>query len=295
MATGEVAVRVHGLRRAAGGLSATGRLFRRKPLGAAGFLVLVVMVFLAIFAPLVAQEDPLRLSAADIFKSPSGTHFFGTDNFGRDIFSRIVHGSRISLYVGFLSVLIGTTGGAIFGLISGYRMGPFDLVGQRVMDALLAMPGLILAIMIVFSLGATQFNVVLAISINIFPSANRVLRSQCLTVKERQYVDAARAMGASDQRIMFRHILPNALAPYLIIATAALGGAILTEASLSFLGLGVPPPAPSWGGMLSGGLYVREAPWMALAPGIALTLAVFGFNMMGDALRDILDPRLRGR
>lgn len=284
---------------------ALGQFFKQKPLGAFGALVLLVMFVLAIFAGVISQYDPTEFnryvdeSGTDrnaTFQPPDGTFWLGTDEFGRDIFSRIAHGSRISLRVGFISVLLGTAGGALFGMISGYVGGRFDMVSQRVMDALMALPGLILALMVIAALGRGEFPVIVAIALNIGPNANRILRAQCLTIKERPYVDAARALGASNVRIILGHILPNSLAPFLIIATAGLGAAILIEASLSFLGFGVPQPAPSWGGMLTGNAqqFAIVAPWLAIAPGVAISLAVFAFNVLGDALRDVWDPRLRG-
>ena len=284
---------------------ALGQFFKQKPLGAFGALVLLIMVILAIFAGVLSQYDPTEFnryvdeSGVDrnaTFQSPNGTFWLGTDEFGRDIFSRIAHGSRISLRVGFISVLLGTALGSLFGMISGYVGGRFDMVSQRVMDALMALPGLILALMVIAALGRGEFPVIVAIALNIGPNANRLLRAQCLTIKERPYVDAARALGASNVRIIMGHILPNSLAPFLIIATAGLGAAILIEASLSFLGFGVPPPAPSWGGMLTGNAqqFAIVAPWLAIAPGVAISLAVFAFNVLGDALRDVWDPRLRG-
>ena len=284
---------------------ALGQFFKQKPLGAFGALVLLVMFVLAIFAGVISQYDPTEFnryvdesgtSRNATFQPPDGTFWLGTDEFGRDIFSRIAHGSRISLRVGFISVLLGTAGGALFGMISGYVGGRFDMVSQRVMDALMALPGLILALMVIAALGRGEFPVIVAIALNIGPNANRILRAQCLTIKERPYVDAARALGASNVRIILGHILPNSLAPFLIIATAGLGAAILIEASLSFLGFGVPQPAPSWGGMLTGNAqqFAIVAPWLAIAPGVAISLAVFAFNVLGDALRDVWDPRLRG-
>ncbi len=281
------------------------QFFKQKPLGAFGALVLLIMFVLAILAGVVSQYDPTEFTTYidesgvkknATFQPPSGTFWLGTDEFGRDIFSRIAHGSRISLRVGFISVLLGTVGGALFGMASGYIGGRFDMVSQRVMDALMALPGLILALMVIAALGRGEFPVIIAIALNIGPNANRLLRAQCLTIKERPYVDAARALGASNLRIMMRHIVPNSLAPFLIIATAGLGAAILIEASLSFLGFGVPPPAPSWGGMLTGNAqqFAIVAPWLAIAPGVAISLAVFAFNVLGDALRDVWDPRLRG-
>ena len=281
------------------------QFFVQKPLGAFGVLVLLLMVVLAVFSGLIASYDPTVFNTYTdesgftknaTFQAPSGTFWLGTDEFGRDIFSRIVHGSRISLRVGFISVLLGTAAGSLFGMISGYVGGRFDMVSQRVMDALMALPGLILALMVIAALGRGEFPVIVAIALNIGPNANRILRAQCLTIKERPYVDAARALGASNLRIILGHILPNSLAPFLIIATAGLGAAILIEASLSFLGFGVPPPAPSWGGMLTGNAqqFAVSAPWLAIAPGVAISLAVFAFNVLGDALRDVWDPRLRG-
>ena len=270
---------------------------RHKPMGAFGAATLLIMIVLAVFAPLVAKHNPLDLNIPDIFTSPNGTYFFGTDRFGRDVFSRIVFGSQISLRIGFASVFLGTTAGGFFGIFSAYVGGPFDMVTQRVMDALMAFPGLVLALLVAALLGRSEFNVVLAIALITLPNANRVLRSQCLTIKERPYVEAAKSIGASDIRIMLRHIVPNSMAPFLIIATSGLGGAILIESSLAFLGFGVPPPHPSWGSMLSGGVlsYARQAWWVAVVPGLAITISVFGFNVLGDAMRDMFDPRLRGR
>ncbi|MBI2909801.1 MAG: ABC transporter permease [Chloroflexi bacterium] len=271
------------------------RFFRTKPLGAAGGLVVALLVIVAIFAPLVAPHEPNQLSQRDILKPPSAEFFFGTDDFGRDIFSRIVYGSRISLYVGIFSMIAGTTSGALLGLLGGYFGGRTDNLIQRVMDVMMAFPMLVLALAIVAVLGASLNNVILAIAFPIVPRAARVVRSSALTVKQNQYVDAAKAMGCGDGRIIFMHILPNCTAPYIVLATAQLGGAILVEASLSFLGLGVPPPHPTWGSMLTGAAqrFAQTAPWMAVYPGIAISLAVFGFNLLGDALRDVLDPRLR--
>ena len=285
--------------------TALGLFFKQKPLGAFGALVLVVMIVFALFAGVISQYDPTEFNRYvdeagrdrnATFQAPNSTYWLGTDEFGRDIFSRIVYGSRISLRIGFISVLLGTVAGSLLGMVSGYVGGRFDMVTQRIMDALMALPGLILALMVIAALGRGEFPVIVAIALNIGPNANRLLRAQCLTIKERPYVDAARAVGASNLRIILAHILPNSLAPFLIIATAGLGAAILIEASLSFLGFGVPQPAPSWGGMLTGNAqqFAVVAPWLAIAPGVAISLAVFGFNVLGDALRDVWDPRLRG-
>ncbi len=273
------------------------RFVRRKPTGAIGAAIILLMIFTAIFADRIARYDPYQIRTDRLFTPPGAEFWLGTDDFGRDLFSRIVHGSRISLYVGILAVLFGTTNGALWGLISGYFGGRTDFIIQRVMDALMAFPTLVLALAIVAALGQSTTNVILAVGIVLTPTANRVIRSVVLSIKQNVYIEAARAIGASELRIMFLHVLPNCIAPYIILATTALGTAILAEASLSFLGLGTPPPEPAWGSMLSGAAqrYIRQAPWMAIYPGVAISLAVFAFNMFGDALRDVLDPRLRGR
>ena len=266
-------------------------------MGAIGALFILAIVLLAILAPLIAPYDPYELRSDLLFRPPSGQFWLGTDDYGRDVLSRIIYGARISLYVGILAVILGTTHGLLWGLISGYFGGRTDFIIQRVMDSLMAFPTLVLALAIVAALGQSTFNVILAVAIVLTPNANRVIRSSVLSLKEHVYVDAARAIGCPTWRILLGHILPGCVAPYIIMATVALGSAILAEASLGFLGLGTPPPEPSWGSMLSGAAqkYIRQAPWMAIYPGIAISLAVFGFNMLGDAVRDVLDPRLRGR
>jgi peptide/nickel transport system permease protein len=270
---------------------------KRKPLGAVGAVLLLAFIVVAILAPALATHDPDLNNYRARVKPPSAEHWFGTDGFGRDIYSRVVYGARLSMYVGVLATLLGTTLGALAGLLSGFSGGRIDQFIQRCADVLFTLPGLVLAMAIVTMLGPSMLNVVIAIAIPRLPSTNRVIRSAVLAAKESLYVEASRAIGCRSWRIMLRHLLPNVTAPYIVIATAGLSGAILVEASLSFLGLGVPPPAPSWGRMLSveGMRYFETAPWMAIFPGIFISAAVFGANLFGDALRDVLDPKLRGR
>jgi peptide/nickel transport system permease protein len=273
------------------------KLARRRPLGAVGGLIVLALIIVATLAPWIAPYDPYKLNAAELLVAPNWSHWMGTDEFGRDILSRIIWGARTSLTVGLLAVGLGTTTGAALGLVSGYLGGRADYIIQRCMDVLMAFPGLILALAMVAALGPSITNVVLALSITILPGPSRVLRASAIGLRELPFIDAARNLGYSNTRIVFRHILPNCVAPYIIIATSALGGAILSEAGLSFLGLGTPPPSPSWGSMLSGAAQrsMYEAPWLAIFPGLAITIVLFGFNFLGDALRDLLDPRLRNR
>jgi peptide/nickel transport system permease protein len=276
---------------------AIGKFIMTKPLGAIGGVIILVMIFAAVFAPQIAPYDPYELNQSLQFGAPSLSHPFGTDEFGRDLFTRIIYGAKIALIIGFCASFLGATGGAIVGVVSAYMGGKTDLLIQRFVDILLAFPLLILALAIASVLGRSPFNLILAIAIPVIPRTARIVRASALSAKELVYVEAARAVGSSHIRVMFRHIIPNIMAPYLIILTAQLGSAILTEASLSFLGLGTAEPDPSWGLMLSGGapLYAEKAPWVAIFPGVAISLAVFGFNLLGDSLRDALDPRLRGR
>lgn len=270
---------------------------RRNPMGAIGIVIIVIFVLIAAFAPLLAPHDPYVMDSTIILAPPSFAHWMGTDEFGRDVMSRVIWGSRISLYVGLIAVGLGTTIGAIIGMVSAYFGGKLDYAVQRVMDMLMAFPMLVLALAMVAALGSSIQNVILALAVVIAPNASRVIRSSVLSIKEKPFIEAAQNLGYSSFRILFVHILPNCLAPYIILATAGLGGAILSEASLSFLGLGTVPPEPSWGAMLSGKTqrYMTEAPWLAIFPGLAITFVVFGFNFLGDALRDILDPRMRLR
>jgi peptide/nickel transport system permease protein len=279
-----------------GWVGAALRFSRRKPLGGIGAALLVVVIVMALFAPVLAPYDRNAFHPSDTYAPPSAKYLMGTDNNGRDIFSRVLYGARISLEVGALTVLLGTTFGLLVGLASGYAGGKVDFLSQRVVDSFQAFPALFLALAITTALGRTITNVGIALAIVTWPAASRVIRSSVLAQKQMTYVEAARALGARTPRILFRHILPNVVSVYIILATAALATAILTEASLSFLGVGVPPPEPSWGLMLlEAQTKAVRAPWMAIFPGIAITIAVFGFNLFGDALRDYLDPRLRGR
>ena len=279
------------------GWAALSKFIRTKPLGAAGGVIILVMLVTAFFAETVAPFDPYDIQQRLQFKAPSLTHIFGTDEFGRDLFTRCIYGARVALFIGFAAAFLGATGGAVVGVVSAYWGGKVDLIIQRAVDILLAFPLLILALAIVSVLGRSIPNLIIAIAIPVIPRTARIVRSSALAVKELVYVEAARAVGSSHVRIMLRHMIPNIMAPYLIVLTATLGSAILTEASLSFLGLGTAEPTPSWGLMLSGAaaLYAEKAPWVVIFPGIAISLAVFGFNLFGDSLRDALDPRLRHR
>ena len=272
------------------------RFSRKKPLGAAGGVIMLVILLTAVFADQLQTYDPIATDAAQSLAPPSREHWLGSDHLGRDIYSRIVHGARVSLMVGVASTLMGSVLGGIIGLLSAYVGGKTDLITQRFMDILQGLPLLVLALVMSAALGPSVGNVILAISIPIIPRAARVIRASVLTIREMQYVEAARAIGLRHLRIAFRHILPNTMGPFIVLATAQLGGAILVEAALSFLGVGVPEPYPSWGRMLSvsAAEYAQKAPWLVLFPGVAISLAVFGSNLLGDALRDTLDPRLRG-
>jgi len=272
------------------------RFCRKKPLGAAGGVLMLIMAVTALFADQLQTHDPIATDAAQTLAHPSAAHWLGSDHLGRDIYSRIVHGARVSLIVGIASTLLGSVIGGIIGLLSGYVGGKTDLVAQRALDILQGLPLLVLALVMTAALGPSLPNVIVAISIPIIPRSSRVIRASVLSIREMQYIEAARGLGVSHLRIAFRHVLPNTIGPFIVLTTAQLGSAILVEAALSFLGLGVPEPYPSWGRMLSvsAAEYAQKAPWLVLFPGIAISLAVFGSNMLGDALRDTLDPRLRG-
>jgi peptide/nickel transport system permease protein len=268
---------------------------RRKPLGAVSAAVIVTLVLTAIFADVLAPFDPVETRPEIRLQAPSRAHAFGTDDIGRDVLSRVIHGARISLWVGLLAVGIGTFAGMIIGLLCGYCEGRLDLILQRVMDAIQAIPGLVLALAIVSVLKPNTTNAMLAIAIVIIPGNSRIVRGAVLSTKQNRYVEAAHAIGCRHPRIILSHILPNVTAPILVIASIWLGNAILIEATLSFLGLGTQPPTPSWGLMLSstGRAFMEQAPWLAIFPGLAISLAVLGFNLFGDTLRDAWDPKLR--
>ena len=278
-------------------LAAVGEFCRKRPLGAIGAAVVLVNILVGIGANVIAPYDPLATDYGAMLARPSATHWLGTDAFGRDVLSRIIYGSRTAMLVGFGCAFLGATIGAVIGVASAYFAGKVDLMVQRVMDIFLAFPLIILALAVVSILGTGIVNVIVAIAIPMIPRAALVSRSSALAIREMPYVDAARAAGFRHRRIILRHMLPNVMAPYLIMLTAYLGQAILAEASLTFLGLGVSEPTPAWGLMLRGAAvqFAEAAPWMAIFPGLAISLAVFAFNLFGDSLRDALDPRLRAQ
>ena len=267
---------------------------RRKPLGAMGAVVLLLAAFAAVFAPQLAPFDPFKVEAGPQLDAPNLRTLLGTDELGRDVLSRLLYGARISMYVGVISVLSSIVLGTLLGIVSAYFGGLVDLLSQRLVDALMAFPALILALAIIATLGPSTNNVVIALIVVFVPGITRTVRSQALSIKEDDYVMAAQALGASSWRIMLRHIAPNTFGTSLVLASLTLGWAIVTEASLSFLGLGTPPDIPSWGGMLHGGasVFLEVAPWLGVTPGMAIFLVVFAANFLGDALRDELDPKL---
>jgi len=281
--------------RAAGLAGPLADFLHRYPLGAAGAAIMLAIVLMAVFADWITAFDPTAINAHASLARPGGQHLLGADFMGRDMWSRIVFGARNSLAVGIGSTMLGCAIGASIGLMSGYFGGWLDLVAQRFMDMLQALPLLVMALVMSAALGPSLGNTIIAIAIPLVPTIARVIRSNALTLREMPFVEAARAAGMSEVAIALRHVLPNTLAPLIVLATAQLGSAILVEAALSFLGLGIPEPYPSWGRMLSESAaeYVRTAPWLVIFPGLAISLAVFGTNLLGDALRDIFDPRLR--
>lgn len=279
---------------------------RRKPLGAIGGAIIILAALMAILAPVLAPYDPQDTGVAKCQQGENTSRKFcgpgtagallGTDDLGRDILSRIIHGARISMYVGIMTVLIGITIGTVIGIASAYAGGIVDMLIQRLVDALMGFPPIILALGLMAALGASINNVVIALVVILVPGATRVIRSQALSIKELDYTLSARAIGATPFRVMLRHMMPNVIATYIVLMTITLGFAIVVEASLSFLGVGVPPNVATWGSMLEVGReYIQKQSWLVVFPGIAIAMVVFAVNFLGDGLRDVLDPRLRGR
>ncbi|MDA1001799.1 MAG: ABC transporter permease [Chloroflexi bacterium] len=277
-------------------LSASTKFVRRKPLGAFGALMMTVLILVAVFANVLAPYDPVSQNQSVALQGPSASHLAGTDQFGRDVMSRLIHGARVSLYVGVGATLLTLIPATLLGIFTAYVGGTTDYLIQRVVDAVQAIPGLILLIAIVTVLGSNLINIIIALSFGGILTNSRVMRGATMQIARSDYVEAARLLGAKDVRVMLQHILPNIMPPIIVLASLGFGNYILAEASLSFLGFGIQPPAASWGNMLSseGRRYMYAAPWLLWGPAIALSLVVFGMNMFGDALRDVLDPRLRG-
>lgn len=271
------------------------QLLRKQPLGTAGAFVVIIMGLSAIFAGLISPYNPVANDLASMLQPPDASHWMGTDEFGRDILTRVMYGARTALTIGLTAAFLGATGGLILGVASAYFGGIFDLVSQRIVDVFMAFPLIIMALAVVATLGPGTQNVIIAITIPFIPQCARVVRSSALAIREIPYVDAARALGFSNTRIILRHMVPNVMAPYLIMLSTFVGQAILLEAVLSYLGMGVQDPTPAWGLMLKGGAeeFLESAPWVSIFPGLAISFAVFGFNLFGDAMRDVLDPKLR--
>ena len=272
------------------------RFITTKRLGAFGLFIVLATAVMALGAPIFSTTDPWDVNRRAILLAPDASHWFGTDRLGRDLFSRVVYGSRISIYVGLVSMLSAGAIGSLIGVTSAYFGGYFDLVVQRFIDATAAFPTLLLALALMAAFGSSLNNILLSLTIVFTPRVARVVRSVSLSIKEMPYVESARAIGASDMRIMLRHLLPNTFASLIVVATSLIGSAVLIEASLSFLGVGLPADVISWGAMLAGDVLIdfASAPWVGIFPAMALTIAVFGVNIFGDALRDVLDPRMRG-
>ncbi len=273
------------------------RFCAQQPLGAFGAAVLIFAVVVAVLAPMLAPYSPTAIEVAEKFTPPFSKQILGTDELGRDVLSRLIFGARISMSVSLLSVGIAISAGTLIGIFSAYSGGKTDLAIQRLVDTMMAFPAIIMALALMAALGASQTNVIVALVVILLPGAVRVVRSQVLSIKEQDYTLAARAIGAGSTRIMLRHILPNVMATYIVLSTITLGYAIVVEASLSFLGVGIPPDIASWGGMLNLGAttYIDVSPWLSVFPGITIAVIVFSVNLLGDSLRDVLDPRLRGR
>jgi peptide/nickel transport system permease protein len=273
-----------------------GRLFREKPLGAAGGVIFVLFLFCGIFADVLAPYGMNQISPINRLKAPSWQFPFGTDNLGRDMLSRCLYGAQLSVIIGFSAAALATVISVIVGIVTGYLGGKFDLVSQRFVDAWMSFPDLVILIVVVSVVGPGMPQIIGTLGLLLGIGGSRIIRSAVVSVRENMYVHAAQSIGASTRRILWRHILPNVMPPIIVLFTTRVGTVILAESGLSFLGLGVPPPAPTWGGMLSGSgrTFMFQGPWLALAPGLCLTVVVYATNMFGDALRDLLDPRMRG-
>lgn len=272
------------------------RRLKRNKMAILGLIILTILVLLAIFADVIADYDNvvIKQNLAQRLQGPSAAHWLGTDEFGRDIFARLIHGTRVSLQVGIVAVGISIVIGGILGAVAGYYGGKLDNIIMRIMDIFLAVPSILLAIAIVSALGPSILNLMLAISISSVPSYARIVKASVLSIRDQEFIEAARAIGASNTRIIFRHIIPNSLAPVIVQATLGVASAILSTAGLSFIGLGIQPPAPEWGSMLSGGRqYLRYAWWVTTFPGVAIMITILSLNLLGDGLRDALDPRLK--
>lgn len=278
-------------------LISIGRFIQSSPIGAVSVLIWLVLIGVAIFAPALAPYDPIEADFTAVRAAPSEAHILGTDNLGRDVLSRLIYGARITLIVSIASVVVGDLLGFLWGLVSGYLGGRFDLISQRVVDVLMSFPALILALLLLAGLGAGLMTVIIAIAVTRIPTSTRVTRSVVLSIKQSAYVESAQSIGASVWRVMFQHIAPQCVGPLLVVATLHLGAAIFAESALSFLGMGIPPPAASWGNMLGGVLAASFKPpwWLVVFPGVAITIAIMAANLMGDALRDFLDPKLKKR
>jgi peptide/nickel transport system permease protein len=276
------------------GTVALGRLLRRQPLGAAGGIIVLALIAVAVLAPRLAPHGPKEAGFAP-YLAPSAQFPMGTDQLGRDVLSRVIWGARLSLYVGLVSVLFGITAGSLWGAVTAYLGGAADTGSQRVVDSVMALPPIILALALMAALGQSVNNVIIALVVLLTPTAARTVRSIALGITASPYMESARAVGASNLRIIGRHLIPNCMAGYIVLVTTNVSYAIVVEASLSFIGAGAPPDEPSWGGMLTAGIQAIEtAPWMIFFPGLAISLAVFGLNLFGDSIRDVTDPRLRG-
>jgi peptide/nickel transport system permease protein len=273
-----------------------GRLLREKPLGAVGGLVFVLFLLCGIFADVLAPYGLNQINPVNRLKPPSWAFPFGTDNLGRDVFSRCLYGAQLSVIIGFCAAGIATFISVVLGILTGYLGGKFDLIAQRFVDAWQSFPDLVILIVVVSVVGPGMPQIIVTLGLLLGIAGSRIIRSAVVSVRENMYVHAAQSIGATTGRILWRHILPNVMAPIIVLFTTRIGVVILAESGLSFLGLGVPPPAPTWGGMLSGSgrAFMFQGPWLALAPGLCLTIVVYAINILGDAIRDLLDPRMRG-